>query len=171
MAQSRIDGNLIVNGSFNCTGTMQIPSGTVNDDDVAADADISAVKLRHQHQPATGQANGADVVSRTETVWVAQAAGTIEEVLVRPETAPTGGDKQYTVDVKKAADGSTSFTTVLSSVITVNSSSANGTKQDGVLSVVSYNAGDALQVVVTASGSTGSQGQGLTVALKLREAA
>lgn len=168
MAQSRVDGNLIVTGQFSCQ-SMQIPAGTVQADDIAEDAGVEASKLQHQHQPDSRQANGADVASRTETVWVAQGGGTIEGVIVRPGVAPTGGDKQYTVDVKKAPAGSNTFTTVLSGVVTVDSSILNGTVQDGVLSVTSYNAGDALQTVVTASGSTGSQGQGVYVGLKLRE--
>jgi len=166
----RIDDDLIINGSFSAT-TMQIPAGTVQNDDIAAAAGISASKCEHQYMPTYSQTTGTDVVTATEFIHLAMGAGTIEDFEITPETAPTGGDKQFTVDLQKASNGSTTYASVLSAVITVSSSSTDGTIQSGTITTSSYADQDRLRIVITASGSTGSQGQGFTCTAKIREAA
>lgn len=149
---------------------MALPSGSVENDDVAAAAAIAANKLKHRHAVAYAQADGADVASETKLVHLAYLAGTIVDVSVRVNTAPTGGDKAFTVDVKKAADAG-AFATVLSSVVTINSSSVNNTKVAGTIDGAQddVTADDAIQVVIATSGTTGSQGQGLIVEITVEE--
>lgn len=140
------------------------------DRDVSEFAEISADKLQHRHVVRSTQANGADVASSTELLHIAKAAGTVRSVEVRVTTAPTGGDKQFTVDVQKASDGSGSWTSLLTGVITVDSGEADDTKIAGTLvASPSFVEGDAVRVVVAASGSTGSQGQGVAVVVNLDE--
>ena len=90
-----------------------------------------------------------------------------------PNTAPAGGgDKKWTVDVKKST-GAGAFATVLSAVVTIDTTSVDRRLQVGALSTaaIAYVDGDLFQVVVTATGATGSQGQGGCVTLWLDEQA
>lgn len=152
--------------------TVSIPAESITNSSIIASAEISEDKVRHRHSKEYIQAPGTDVVTATTYIHLCRAAGDLHSVRVRPLTAPTGGDKQFTVDVKKAANGSGSFATLLASVITVNSSSTSQTQQSGTLAAdPSLAAGDLIQIVVTASGSTGSQGQGVVIELQINESA
>ncbi|MHC4715904.1 MAG: hypothetical protein ACYS5V_02965, partial [Planctomycetota bacterium] len=80
------------------------------------------------------------------------------------------GDKAFTVDLKKANQGTPTPATVLSAVINFT----NGTYSDcevvaGTISSASLADGDTLVVAVAVSGSTGNQGQGLCVTVNLDE--
>lgn len=158
-------------GSVTFTGTnFVVPDGSITSAEVAAGTNIDADKLQHRHAIYYAQADGADVASETKLMHIARTAATVHSVELRPTTAPTGGDKQYTVDVQEEADAGSSWTSLLSSVITVDNTSVDNTKQNGTLigtPSVADNA--AVRVVVTASGSTGSQGQGFVVVINLDE--
>lgn len=158
-------------GPATFTGQTKLSAGTVDNAAVANGAAIEASKLINRVHAHHAQAGGTDVVTESVIKHIAANAGSVKSVRVRPATAPTGGDKQFTVNVQKAASGSGTWTSVLDSVITVDSSSVDNTNQDGTLvSDPSYAAGDSLRVVITASGSTGSQGQGVDVQLVMDEA-
>lgn len=148
--------------------TFNAPS--VNDDAVIAGSNISADKLECRTAVSYVQDGGTDVVTATKLIHVCRGAGTIKSVEVRPATAPTGGDKQFTVDVQRAADASGSFATMLASAVTVDSSSVNNTRQQAsLITTPSVADGDCLEIIVTASGSTGSQGQGVIVTVNIDE--
>jgi len=145
-----IAGNLTVSGTITCDNVTSV-SGTVQ------------FAVHHK------QVAGADVASKSEVVHIARAAGTIVAVQVSAETAPTGGDKQFTVDLRKGSQ-SAAYATVLSAVVTYDdASTADKQVLSGTLSTTTYAAGDQLKVIVTASGTTGSQGQDLCVTVWLRE--
>ena len=158
---------------MHCTGaitakTLTPNDGTITNAKVAADAGIEATKLIHQHSIRYNQASGSDVASATEVVHIFRSTSTIVSVDVIPDTAPTGGDKEYTVDVKKST-GAGAWASILTGVITVDSGSTDRTVQAGVLSDSDAIDNDALQIVIAASGSTGSQGQGVCVVINTRE--
>ena len=159
--------NVRVNGTLSAR-SFSPPSGSITNASVAASAGIEASKVIHRLALRYAQASGADVAAQTMLLHTFRNTATIEAVEVIPSTAPTGGDKAFTVDVQ-LGDASTAFATILSGVVTVNSSSANRTIQTGSLSTSSAADGDTLQVVVAASGSTGSQGQGLLVVVWVSE--
>lgn len=148
-------------GNVSFGNTVSLPAASVVNENVAAGADLDASKLRHRHAAEYIQKAGSDVVSETKALHLTHGGGDLLLFRVRVETAPTGGDKAFTVDMQKAVEGSVSWTTVLSAVVTVDSTDANGTTDEGTISAVPYNATDAFRIVVTASGSTGAQGQGL----------
>jgi len=146
------------------------PAGALTDTNINSDADIAASKLVHRHAISYGQANGSDVITETKLLHITKAAATVQLIEVRPTTAPSGGDKQFTVDIQKAADGSSSWSSLLSAVITVSTGSTDDTRQVGTLIGSPTLADDeALRVVITASGATGSQGQGFVVTVNLDE--
>lgn len=164
-----IPNDVQIQGDFSAT-TMSFPDASIDDDAVSSSAAIQATKLVHQFPVRYSQASGTDVTTKTELVHrVYGATATLVAVKVIPDTAPTGGDKAFTVDVKKST-GAAAFATVLSSVVTVNNSSVNRTVQSATISSASAVAGDVYEVVITTSGSTGSQGQGVLVVLEFRQA-
>jgi hypothetical protein len=137
---------------------------------VETSAEISANKTINRQAINYVQDDGTPVVTATTFVHLCRSAGTIKSVEVRPMTAPTGGDLQYTVDVKKAIDGSGSFTTVLSAVVTVDNASVDETRQQaGLIATPATVDGDMLQIIITVSGSTGVQGDGVIVTINIDE--
>lgn len=165
---TRIESNVYVNGSLSAA-SVNLPAASVRNVNIEGNAGIDASKVVHQFPATYRQDEGADVASKTAPVHIAAAAATVLGVKVLCVTAPTGGDKQFTVDVKKG-NQSGAYATILTGVVTINSTKANREVTSGVLSgTPTLAAGDSLQVVVTASGSTGSQGQGLLVEVILRE--
>lgn len=150
------------NGTVAFNGSFTIPDNSVTNSKVIAGAELSAAKLQHRHSVRHSQKDSTDVVSETILSHVARAAGTVKRVCVRPRVKPTGGDKQYTVDFQKAANGSNSWTSLLTAVLTLsNTVGTNDTVSEGTLiGSPTYSADDAFRWVITATGTTGSQGQG-----------
>ena len=72
---------------------------------------------------------------------------------------PPEGTASYQTRWDDAAGGA--FATVLSAVLTFSSTDSDRGTESGVVSSAAYNSGDTFRVVVTASGSTGSQGDGM----------
>jgi hypothetical protein len=170
MAESNsIPGNLRVGGQL-VPVSIVLPSSSVTDTAVQAAAGIQASKLQQQYAITYRQKTGADITSATEDVYVVRGvSGTVIGVDVVTATAPTGGDKAFTVDVLKG-NQSTSFATLLNSVVTINNTKVN--RQVVGASLVASPTladNDTIRVVVATSGSTGSQGQGLVVTISTRE--
>ena len=134
---------------------------------------LLAEYIEHEHKisfsPAT---DSTTVTALTKTLEAIHRTGEIIEISVTPITAPTGGDLAYTVDVKKST-GAAAFATILSSVVTVNSSSVARTAQYATLTATAADLllarGDLLQIVVAVTGSTGTQGIGYVVTIRYRE--
>lgn len=131
-------------------------------------ASLSALMAVHQFPVAYWQASGADVASASVPVHICKEAGSLVAVEVMAVTAPTGGNKQFTVDVQRGNQAG-AFSSLLSAVVTIDSSKADRQVVAGSISTSALADGDTLRVVVAASGSTGSQGQGLCVVLAVRE--
>lgn len=167
MSQTVFPNDVRINGALSAQ-TVNLPNSSVRKEHVLVAAGIEATKLQHQHALKYAQADGADVVSETEAIHHFRAAGEIVAVEVVPIVAPTGGDKEFTVDVEKGSAGS-AFASILTGAVTVDSTSADRTGQAGTISTTTAADGDTLRVVVTASGSTGSQGQGVLVVVTVRE--
>ena len=170
---NRIEGTVELPGTVTFSGTVYFPAETVTNTGFSTSSShrLAASKVIHRVDLEYNQINGTDVVSETRVLRICKGAGTFKGVKVRPTTAPTGGDKAFTVDVQTAADASGSWTSILTAVVTVNSSSANNTLQNGTLNGTPVTIADkAIRIVVTASGSTGSQGQGVAVSIHYEEA-
>lgn len=147
---------------------VQIPDGVVTEETLQQNANIDAELFERFVSQTYRQVDGTNVVSQTSTIYSSRKAGTLDSLLVFPTTAPTGGDLAYTVDLKKST-GAGAFATVLSAVVTVNSSSTDRTIQTGTINSPAFIANDTFQLVVATSGSTGSQGQGLCVTIHAKE--
>lgn len=162
---SRIEDSLHVAQHLSA-GSMSIPANTIRDDAVAADANLSASKLEHQHHFTYSQDGTAATATVPLAVVRSQNGGTVIEVMAVLKTANTG---DATVNVDLQVGG----TSLLASPIQFSSSDAGGTVKKGTLdsSKVSRNQNDVLDVVVTANAGTGTLGQDLLVMVVLREGA
>lgn len=163
MAQTTLPTDLRVQGNISCT-TFTPPAGSITNAAVVAGAGVEYTKLVHYFPVRYQTATGTAVTAATHPIHIARASGTIVAAKAYCTVAPTGGDS-VTIDLQKG-NQSTSFATILSSTIVLNSSDANRQVNDGTLSVTSYSADDEFQAVVTVSGTTG---QGLCVVLYLAE--
>ena len=169
MAKSRVDGDLHITGSMTAS-EVRLPAGTVTDEAVAAGTGIDATKLEHQFPVRYQQADGSDVADAIVPIHTVNGTtATIVNVDVACIDAPDGGDKAFTVDLKKCNAGTPTPATVLDSVVTISSADADCEVNEATISSASLAAGDTLVVAVATSGSTGNQGQGLIVTVTLRE--
>lgn len=145
---------------------LSISDGTVTDAKVAASAGISTSKMNHRHRVNHAQASGSSATAQTVNKYIATAAGTVADINAMIDTAATSTGT-VTVDLKKSTGGG-AFASVLSSVITINSSTTVRTAVAGAITSAAYIAGDIFQFVITATGST--LPQGLTVSATFDEA-
>ena len=162
-----IDGDVIVNGNL-AMGSVTLPDSNIIDAMVSGSADIGAAKVRHQHAVMYTVNTGTDVVTATRVIHIAKGDGVIAAVEVVCETAPTGGDKDFDVNIHKGNAGG-AYATILSGDITMNSSSVARTIQTGTLSTTTYLDGDQFKIIITTGGSTGTQGKDVCVILWLQE--
>ena len=139
---------------------IQIPYGVITNAEISASAAIAASKAVHRDVATYGQDVGAVVATATRIIRVARVAGAMKEFRVGWLTAPTGGDKAYTVDLKLSTGGG-AFATCLSAVVTVNNTKSDNGTATGTLTTTAFASGDILEVVVTTSGTTGTQGYGM----------
>jgi len=145
-------------GTFNCdklvTNQLEIPPGAI-----AAEASVGRYTVHHS-EPA-----GTAVTSKSTIFHHFAEAGKVREVNLQLHTAPDGGDRQYTVEVKKGSAGAPS--TILTGAITADNADTDYAVLVGTLtsSPVACAAGDFLMIEVTASGSSGTQGQGFCLSV------
>jgi hypothetical protein len=149
MSNSVIASDVFVAGSLS-SRTFTPPSGSITNDSIAGSAGIAASKLVHRF-PVTKRIAGT-VGSVTEIIHIHHAGATVAAVDVLCGTHPTSSDT-VTVDLKRGS-ASVSYTSVLSGVVTLNSSSANKTPYSGTITSATSVTADSLQVVITASGSS-----------------
>lgn len=131
-----------------------------------------ATGVIHEHKSVYRFADGTDVATLDTVLDGILQNMEVIEVQVIPEVAPTGGDKKYTVDIHKGTPA-VAYATILTAPleISVAASSANRTAQYASIDSTKkdFVRGNSTKLVVTASGSTGSQGQGGVVIVKYRE--
>ncbi len=160
MATSTIVGSLHVTDTITAGGGVQVGSNSVTDSSVAAGAGIAASKLEHQYVITEKQVGSA--ADETRIMHIAQGDGDIVGV----KAACIGvavGSATCTVDVKKNG------TTILTGVITLNSSSVTLVAQSGTLATTTYGDGDVFTVVFDGTTSGGTLPTGVAATLILRE--
>lgn len=169
MANTTIDSNVAITGDLNARGTLVVASGNHASSRFDSNGRRVAEYVEHEHLiHYSTAADTTTVAAITKTLATISKVGEVVDVIVFPVTAPTGGDLAYTVDIKKST-GAGVFASILSSVVTVNSSSVDRTAQTATLSgTPALAAGDALQIVIATSGSTGTQGAGVVVTIRIR---
>lgn len=157
------DQNWHFGGQLSCKEFVY-PKESLDNSAVDPSAAIEATKLIHRHVARYYQAAGADVAAVVVPVHLFRGDATIVAVEAIPLTAPAGGDKAFAVDVKKG-NQSTPPVTILSAPLAVSVAAGVSDREevDGILAVTTAADGDFLEVVITVSGTTGTQGQGVLV--------
>ena len=131
--------------------------------------ELVIAKQRHRKGVPLFLTDGTDVTALSQVVHIADGKGLVTGVEVTPgETAPNGGDKIFTVDVLKSTGGG-AFASILLTTKAINTSSTALTPETATVQTTAYGKGDAFQIAVTVSGSSGNQGQGGCVVLWLDE--
>lgn len=168
----RLTEDLHVEGNFTAKA-IGLPASCVTDAAIAPGANIDAAKIAGRFTiPVELFAAGTTVASLASRLLhiVRGATGTLIALRAVAITAPVGGDRKFTVDLQKSTSGG-AFATVLTTPLefSVATSAADRIAKTAVINTSGLVAGDLLQLVVTASGSTGTQGAGLLVDLLLDE--
>ena len=145
--------NVELAGTTAVTGTMSLPSGSVKDGSVSSDANdrISGSKVKQQYMVRVLQSDGGLSSTLDEIFYRATSAGTIKSIRFSVETAPTS-TIVHTIDILKAADGSGSFSSIITA-ITINSSTTIQTATAVTVGTSSYSADDRFKVDVSTTGS------------------
>lgn len=155
-------GGLFVDG-FLAPKTMSYPNGCIDNTHVDGSTDgfVDADSLVHRLELTYAQEAGTDVATATQILHIVFGdTATLSDITLYIDTAPTGGNKQYTVDLEYSAAGGTAWASILQEEVTVSSSNSDGQAVTPILADTDFVDGDQFRVVITASGSTGSQGQG-----------
>jgi hypothetical protein len=160
MATSTINSNLHVIGTITASAGVTPSTNSITDSHVQAGAGIAASKIEHQYTITYGQTG----TGTAATIPIHVAYGDGEIVSFRAGSiAIAVGAATCTVDLKK--NGSS----VLSSVITLDSANTARVMEAGTLSSSTYSNDDFFEVVVTATAGGGTIPTGLAVQAVLRE--
>ncbi len=168
MAQDRVNSDVLFLQNIHVTKLITTSTPFVDNAGVKTNAAIAATKLVARHAINYNQKNGTNVVAETKAVHLTRAAGTIQSIEAFPVVGPAGGDLKYTIDVQKST-GAGAFSTILTTPIDVVNGSVNRVQINAALASANFVDGDAFQVVVALSGSTGTQGQGVVLVINADE--
>jgi hypothetical protein len=163
MSLNVIDGDCLVRGTLS-VNKFNPAAGSVTDASVNASAGIQTTKLRHRYTKHYAQPN-ATAITETKTTHVVRGTNaTIMEAAAGSIVANIGG-ATVTIDVKKNG------TSVLNSVITLNSSNTGRVAVTGSLNgaLVGCVAGDWIEVVVTATVGGGTLATGVYAQVMIDE--
>lgn len=165
-------GDVYVSGNISC-GSFTPPAGCIGDGAVVANAQIAATKL--QCQPSglglCAQLFGptTSVAALTQTLFIANAAGTLVQFGALVSVVATGADRTITIDLKSNGGSGSSFSTVLSATVGFTNGSTAYSLVTGTFSAAAYTAGTVFQTTVAVAGSAAAQATGLLLKLLLRE--
>ncbi len=113
--------------------------------------------------------DAGEVYSATIPLEITPAGSTLLAVEASCATAPTGGDKAFTIDLQRGSQAD-AFATVLSAAITIDSTIDDREVVEGTIADAACSAGEQLRLVIATSGSTGTQGAGLVVTVSYERA-
>lgn len=160
---SRLEGDHHFTGVISSASAPRFPSGSFDDDDVAAAANVAASKLeRHQSIDLELFAEGATVAALPSKLMhiVRGTTGQSVGFEAMVHTVASATSQLCYVDLQKCTP-STTFVSVLSAPITFASSDAIRTPKAATINTAALSDGDCLRTVVTVTGSTVSFFTGL----------
>lgn len=157
-------GPVVVTGNLS-SSTFSAPAGCISDAAVVVPSaganGINTTKLNHRQHVRYSQAEGTSIVTETRIVWLTNGTqASFISARAIEKTATSGGDT-VTVDIRKNG------TSILSGATPI---SVTGTSVViGTITTTSSTVGDYVEVVVTATHTSGTLGQGLYVDLIVDE--
>ncbi len=154
------------------SGVLVVTAESLTDADFSSGVNqiLTIAKQRHELTVEMRFDDSTDITALSQCVHIARAAGTVTAVEITPNVAPTGGNKKWTVDVLRST-GAAAFATILTAAKDIDNATSDRTPVVASLdsTKTDYVDSDILQIVVTVTGSTGSQGQGGVVKVWLDE--
>jgi len=162
-----IPGPVQINGPLTPTG-FNPPAGCITDAAIAAgspSAVIAHSKLAHYFPVAFRLPT---IAAATHLLHLARKAGLIVALEVVPLTAPSGGDKAYTVDLKKG-NQATPPASILTAPLDVDSGVADRQAQAATPTTTALADGDVLTLDIALSGTTGNYGADLLAIVWIAE--
>ncbi len=129
---------------------------------------IDTPNVVYQFPVCYSQPINATVANASVDVFIATEVCNLASFKVFNSTAPTG-DRSFTVDLQKSTGGG-AFATILSAVITRNSSDTDRTTETATISNAALIAGDVLRVVVAyTAGTTGTVPLGVAAQIMVEQ--
>jgi hypothetical protein len=167
-----INDDLLLTGDCNAANLIA-RSGKHAEDKFDSLGRRQATSVVHEQVMRYGQPSGTNVIAESRVIGALFAAATLVEVAAVCEVKPDGGGgdpRKLNVDVQKGNQTS-GFASVLpgGTPITIDSTIANRQVVYSTPTTTAAARGDQIKIVVTVSGTTGVQGQGLSVSVKARE--
>lgn len=167
MAQTIWPVDLNVQGALSCS-TFYPPAGCINDAAVAANAAIDADKLQHRHCKTLSQAHGSACADETRIIHTVYGATAAVVRVSATLTVACVGDSTITVQIYK---NSVSSGSILAAVISFSSADAAFAEKVATITSPNLVVGDNLVCVIDATVGTGTLGQGVSVDVRVDEAA
>ena len=160
---STLQGDYYIRGNLSVAGQLNLPTGSIEDADVAVGAAIQATKIIQQRRPEYSQSVGSAAVADNHAIYLVYGAtGVLNDFRAGMIVANVGA-AVVTVDLR------VNGTSVLTSPITLNSSQSAYQSVVGSISDTALEVGDVLTVVITATAGGGTLGQGLFAAATFTE--
>lgn len=165
-----IPGDAIIQGTLSVGVGVNLPTGSVTNEEIAASAGIEASKLQtHFRFKDELFAAATTVAAVSKYVFTAHAAGSLLGVeAVITGAIATGADRIVSIDLKKSTAGG-AFASVLSGVFGFTNSSTLLVPVSGTIVTPNYIAGDTFEIVVTVAGSASAQATGLGITIATAE--
>jgi len=161
---SRIQGDLHVTGRIS-SQFLSAPDQSIDDAAVAADAEILAEKLEHQHRQVYEQESATTAAAETRVVHVVRGTTGAVERFEAGSVAACTGDATITVDLLKNG------VSILDAAIVLDNANTARVTEAATIATPGLVAGDVLEVAVTVNAGTGALGSGVFAALTVHEEA
>ena len=161
---SRIESDIYVNGNVGAK-TMSIPSGTVDNDDVASDAALAATKLIQRHSKT--YAEDVDVTATAKDVPMHVVRGATGTVVAFEAGSAVLCDENATITVDLKKNGSTN--SLLSAAIVLDNDNTAYTVEAGTIATAGLVDGDVVRAVIAVAAGTGTVGLGVFTNVLLDE--
>ena len=164
MATTRFESDLHVAGGIS-SETMSIPAATVTNAMVNGSAGIATTKLVHRYHAMYAQESATTAADEARPLFVVYGAtGTVQSFKAGSVVANIG-DSAVEVDLLK--DG----VSILTAVISLDSTNAAYTPEAGTINTAAVVAGDVLEVSIDATIGTGTLALGVYCELMVDEVA
>lgn len=142
---------------------ISLPDGSIEDDKVAADADIQTTKLRHIHRCVEAQESGTVCADETHVVHVVHGSTGEAKAIKAGAVTPCVGDAVVDIDLLKNG------TSILTSKIQLSSVEAAYELVVGTIDTEGLVAGDVLEVDINGTVNTGTLAYGVFVYAEVYE--
>jgi hypothetical protein len=157
--------DLYVSGDARFGGSVALSDNSLINSNWNPVSPLAATNQQHQYAQRHAQAHGTSASGERRTIHIAHGSGNLVAVKVS-QSAAAIGDSTATVTVLKNG------TSVLSTVVTIDSGDAAFTVQSGtIVGNGSYAAGDVFEVSINVTAGTGTLPQGVSCEAIFRETA